>query len=386
MSNLRTYSEINQRISEGNVVVLTAEEATKMAKEQGVEHLAKEVDIVTTGTFGPMCSSGAFLNYGHSSPPINIKKAWLNDVPAYAGVAAVDNYIGATEASERDPAQYGGAHVIEDLVAGKDIKLRAIGKGTDCYPKKDIETLINKDTLNEAFLFNPRNAYQNYAVATNSSDKTIYTYMGILLPKFGNATYSTSGELSPLLNDPQFQTIGIGSKIFLGGTQGYVSWNGTQFNTKKEKGPTGAPIGPGATIAVVGNLKEMSTDFIRAGIYERYGISLFVGIGVPIPILTEDIARCVAVSDRELVTAVFDYSIPSRPVLSKVNYEQLKSGEIEIEGQKVKTGPLSSVYKARIIADELKGWIKKREFDLGQPVGSLAFESGMNPLKDREVA
>jgi len=368
---MRTYQEINKRISEGNVVVITAEEATKMAAEKGVEQMAQDVDVVTTGTFGPMCSSGAFLNFGHSSPPINIKKAWLNDVPAYAGIAAVDVYIGATESSERDPATYGGAHVIEDIIAGKDIRFRAIGKGTDCYPKKEVETVVNKDTLNEAFLFNPRNAYQNYAAATNSSGKTIYTYMGMLLPKMGNITYSTSGELSPLLNDPLFRTIGIGTKLFLGGAQGYVAWNGTQFHTTREKLPNDIPKLPGATLAVVGNLKEMSTDYIKGAIYERYGISLFVGMGIPIPILDLDIAKAVSVADKDIFATLMDYSDPTHPTLAELSYEQLKSGKVEYQDKTIRTGSLSSMSKARQIAAELKMWISTNKFQLTEPVGAL---------------
>lgn len=44
-----------------------------------------------------MCSSGAFLNLGHAEPPIKIKRAYLNGVEAYAGIAAVDIYIGAAQ-------------------------------------------------------------------------------------------------------------------------------------------------------------------------------------------------------------------------------------------------------------------------------------------------
>ena len=74
-----------------------------------------------------MCSSGAFLNFGHSKPPIKASKAWFNNVPAYGGVAAVDVYLGATETTVDDPLnkvypgefKYGGGHVIHDLVAGK---------------------------------------------------------------------------------------------------------------------------------------------------------------------------------------------------------------------------------------------------------------------------
>jgi len=138
---------------------------------------------------------------------------WLNDVPAYAGIAAVDVYIGAAELSETKGMNYGGAYVIEDLVLGKPVKLRATAYGTNCYSRREIETYITKDTINQAYLFNPRNALQNYPAAANSSNRTIYTYMGTLIPNLGNANYCSAGQLSPLLNDPFYKTIGIGTKI-----------------------------------------------------------------------------------------------------------------------------------------------------------------------------
>ncbi|MEM3589561.1 MAG: homocysteine biosynthesis protein, partial [Candidatus Bathyarchaeia archaeon] len=97
---------------------MRADEFTEFAKSVGIEKAAKEVDVVTTGTFGAMCSSGAFLNFGHADPPIKMKRCWLNEVPAYAGLAAVDVYLGATSPSEDRGIEYGGGHVIEDLVRG----------------------------------------------------------------------------------------------------------------------------------------------------------------------------------------------------------------------------------------------------------------------------
>ena len=179
----KTINEINEKIKKGDVVVVTAEEIIDIVKKKGLEKASQEVDVVTTGTFGPMCSSGAYLNIGHSKPKIKIGggTAYLNDIPAYTGFAAVDVYIGATAMPDVDSRneifpgefKYGGGHVIEDLVAGKDIKLEATAYGTDCYPRKKIETWININDLNEAVLFNPRNAYQNYNVAVNISDKKI---------------------------------------------------------------------------------------------------------------------------------------------------------------------------------------------------------------------
>ena len=204
---MKTYAEINEKIKKGTAVVLTAEEVSEMAKTLSPKEIAEKVDVVTTATFGAMCSSGAFLNFGHANPPIRMERIELNGVRVSGGLAAVDTYVGATDCNLSSPA-YGGAHIIEDLVNGKEIALEAWGKGTDCYPRKHIKAIITKDSINEAILYNPRNAYQNYNVATNTTDQIKYTYMGTLLPKMRNASYSSAGELSPLLNDPECRTIG----------------------------------------------------------------------------------------------------------------------------------------------------------------------------------
>lgn len=386
---MKTYEEINEKISQGKAVVVTAEEIIGIVAAKGYEQAAKEVDVVTTATFGPMCSSGAFLNFGHADPPIRMCKVWLNDVPAYTGVAAVDAYIGATELSETRGMKYGGAHVIEDLLAGKEIALRATSYGTDCYPRKEIQTYIKLNDLNQAYLFNPRNAYQNYGVAVNSSGRTIYTYMGTLLPNLGMATYSSAGELSPLLNDPFYRTIGIGTRIWLGGTTGYVAWEGTQHNPGQNRAENGTPLAGAGTLALIGDLKEMSRDFIRAAVFDRYGISMYVGVGIPIPILDEEMVKYTAVSNRDIKTTVFDYSIAkrSRPNFGQVSYADLRSGAITINDKRVPTAPLSSLEKAREIAELLKERIASGQFTLTEPVARLPLSNQVHTLevKNKEV-
>ncbi|NYT11501.1 MAG: hypothetical protein GKC03_02980 [Methanomassiliicoccales archaeon] len=363
---------------------MTAEEVIDLVESRGAKEAAKEVDVVTTGTFGAMCSSGAFLNFGHSEPPIKMQKVWLNGVPAYTGVAAVDAYIGATELKEEDNMHYGGAHVIEDLISGEVLSLKATSYGTDCYPRREIETSITLDMMNQAYLFNPRNAYQNYAVATNSTDRILFTYMGKLLPNYGNATFSSAGQLSPLMNDPKCRTIGIGTRIFLGGGVGYVSWEGTQFSTTAPV-KNGVPTRPSRSIAVIGDLKKMSTEYIRALTLHGYGISLAVGLGVPIPILDEEMMESVAIRDEDIFAPVFDYSVQSRSrkVLTEVSYAELRSGHIELFGKDVKTSSLSSYYKARQIANELKKSIEKGTFLLSEPVQALPSEKSSKPLEIR---
>ncbi len=382
MSRKRTIEEINEKIRKGKAVVLTAEQVAAIGREAAPAEIAEKVDVVTTGTFGPMCSSGMFINFGHTDPPMRMERITLNNVPVFAGIAAVDAYIGATETALPHD-QYGGAHVIEELIAGKDILLQATAKGTDCYPRTEVKTLINRATVNEMIMFNPRNAYQNYNVAVNSTSKMKYTYMGTLLPSFGNATFSTSGELSPLLNDPEMRTIGVGTRIFFGGTTGYVAWHGTQFNTGKPVNENGIPVGNAATLALIGNAREMNTKFIRAAYFEKYGVTIFIGVGIPIPVLDEDMARRVMIRNSQIETNIIDYGSPGHDVLGRADYKSLFSGEIALNGKKIRTAPLSSLRVAREIAETLRLEITAGRFLLTAPVEAFTKTPGLNNLDIR---
>ena len=379
----KSYDEINEKIKNGDAVVVTAEEVIPMVEEQGIEKTASTVDVVTTGTFGPMCSSGVFLHFAAPKPRMKMTQVFLNGVEAHAGLAAVDAYLGATQIPHTDPANknfpgefnYGGGHVIEDLVAGKEIVMEASSYVTDCYPRRSLERLITLEDIPQATLFNPRNAFQNYNVAVNLSDRTIYTYMGILKPGLGNANFSTSGQLSPLFNDPYYRTIGMGTKIFLGGGIGYVSWIGSQHSPEVSRGENGVPMFPAGTLAAMGDLKQMSSRWLRGLSFLGYGVSLMVGIGIPIPILDEEMLRYTAVKDEEIFAPVVDYS-ESYPqglgeVLGHVSYAELKNGEITVEGKVVPTAPLASFYGARQIASALKEQIQQGDFLLTKPVFTL---------------
>ena len=369
----KTYAEINGKIKNGEAVVVTAEEMVSIVAEKGTKVAADEIDIVTTGTFGPMCSSGAFLNFGHADPPIKFENLWLNDVSAYHGNAAVDCYIGCTRLSDVKRFEYGGGHVIEDLVAGKPVRLRGNSYTTDCYPLAEVDTEFTLDDINQAILCNPRNAYQRYVCAVNSSDRTLYTYMGKLLPHYGNAHYAGAGCLSPLSNDPDYETIGIGTRIFLGGGIGYIIGEGTQHSPSSQFG----------TIFVKGDLKQMSAEYLRGVTYEEYGTSLFVGLGIPIPILNEGLAKKTAISDAELFTDIVDYGIPrrDRPKPRRINYEELKGEYIHLNGKKVKCSSLSSFYHARKIAETLKTWIQDGKFFLNPPAETLPTTTIFKPMK-----
>lgn len=398
----KTIAEINEKIKKGQAVVVNAEEIIDLVAKKGVEKAAREVDVVTTGTFGPMCSSSAYFNLGHTKPRIKLGggKVYLNDVPAYTGIAAVDIILGATAMPDDDPRNkvhpgafnYGGGHVIEALVAGKDVRLSAVTYGTDCYPRKKLESRIKLKDMNEAVLFNMRNAYQNYNVAVNLSDKTIYTYLGVLKPNMGNANYCSAGQLSPLLNDPFYKTIGIGTRIFLGGGVGYVAWQGTQHSPAALRGDNGVPKRGAGTLAVIGDLKGMSPRWLVGTSMLGYGPTMTVGIGVPIPILNEEILRYTAVKDDEIYAAIVDYSgaYPQRnpDIVGEVSYGQLRSGLIVVQNKKVPTASLSSYPRALEIANTLKEWITKGKFLLTEAVAPLpGVDSGLSakPFNERPI-
>jgi len=379
----KTYEEINARIKAGEAVVVTAEEMVAIVRKDGPEEAAGKVDVVTTGTFSPMCSSGAFINFGHTTPTLKASKVWLNQVAAYAGLAAVDIYLGVTEPVEDDPLnkvfpgefRYGGGHVIEDLVAGRKVALEAVAYGTDCYPAKKISKEITLEELPFALLTNPRNGYQNYNCAINLSDKTIYTYMGTLKPNGKNANYCSAGQLSPLLNDPLYRTIGLGTKVFLGGGVGFVTWHGTQHNPNVMRTEGGAPMRPAGTLMVQGDLKQMSDKWLKGISMLGYGSTMAVGLGIPIPILNAEMAAFTGVSNEELFTQVVDYAYdyPNRVSRNygEVSYGQLMSGTIEVNGKPVQTAPLSSYVRAREIAEILKKWILDKKFTLNEPLQTI---------------
>jgi uncharacterized protein (DUF39 family) len=395
---MRSYEEINRKIESKKAVVLTAEEIIDYVDQKGLEQAYREVDVVTTATFGCMCSSGCFLNFGHAQPRMRITEAWLDDVPIYCGIAAVDAYLGATELRQGDPAnlyypgefRYGGGHVIEKLVAGEKVQLFALSYGTDDYPKREVRTWLSIKDLNQAIMVNPRNCYQNYNVAINSSDRPIYTYLGLLKPDMGNCSYSSAGQLSPLLNDPFYETIGIGTRVWLAGAQGHVYAQGTQHSPTCERTPNGVPSEGAGTLALTADMKEMKPEFVRGVSLMGYGVSLALGVGIPIPILTPEILKACTVRDSEILAPIIDYATdyPNRTgkVLARVSYGELRSGEVTVQGRKVEVGSMSSYPRALEIAHLLAEEVRRGEFLLSAPLRRLPRKQSMSGLKVRDAS
>jgi len=393
---VKTYDQINRKISAGTAVVLTAEEVIDYVDQHGLAAAAEQVDVVTTATFGPMCSSGCFLNFGHSKPKMRISEAWIDDVSVYCGIAAVDVYLGATQLRHNDPLnmnypgefRFGGGHVMEKLVARERLQLFALSYGTDDYPRRELRTEFTIDDLNQAIMVNPRNCYQNYNVAVNCSDKPIHTYMGILKPDMQNLTYCSAGQLSPLLNDPLYETIGIGSRVWLAGAHGHVYAEGTQHASVCARTVNDVPSEGAGTLALTGDMKSMRREFVRGVSLRGYGVSLALGIGVPIPILSPAILKRTCVRDCDILAPVIDYShdYPNKTgrELAKVSYADLRRGEISLNGRSIGVSSLSSYAKAQEIAHLLQEEIRSGEFLLACPHAPLPLNQCCRGLQTPE--
>jgi uncharacterized protein (DUF39 family) len=284
--------------------------------------------------------------------------------------------------------EFGGGHVIENLVAGKQMQLFALSYGTDEYPRRELRTWFDINDLNQAIMVNPRNCYQNYNVAVNCSERRIYTYMGQLEPGMRNLTYCSAGQLSPLLNDPLYETIGIGTAVWLAGARGHVYAEGTQHCPTCLRTDNDVPREGAGTLALTADMKQMRPDFVRGVSLVGYGVSLALGIAIPIPVLNRDVLRRTTVRDRDILAPVVDYSndYPQKTgrVLCEVSYDALKSGEVTILGRKIAVSSLSSYTKALEAAELLKAEIQRGDFLLAEPMATLPREQGMNPLTIRE--
>ena len=159
---------------------------------------------------------------------------------------------------------------------------------------------------------------------------------------------------------------------------------GTQHCSLVERSDNDVPVEGSGTLALTGNMKEMLPEFVRGTSFKGYGVSLALGVGIPIPILNPDILRRTTVRDRDIMACVIDYSVdyPEKTgkVLARYNYEQLRSGEVDLNGQKVPVTSLSSYNKALKICELLKAEIKEGRFLLSEPSQRLPLGQAMRPL------
>jgi uncharacterized protein (DUF39 family) len=139
----------------------------------------------------------------------------------------------------------------------------------------------------------------------------------------------------------------------------------------------------GATLALIGDMKQMNPRYVRGATMRGYGSTLYIGIGIPIPVLDEDLLHDLSRPNGKLFTEISDYSTGerSRPAIRPVSYAELRSGKVDLNGRQVVSAPLSSLHLAREIAQALKQDIAAGRFLLQQPIARFPEDRVFKPFK-----
>ena len=376
----RTFEEINEKIRNGKVKVLTAQEAKILAEEKGIDYILNNIDVVVCATFEMNVNALVYLSFGQTDPLIYFQDATINSVPC-CPLGPTDLALSSV-ATSRDNYEYSGANVLEELVSKKDVYLRCTGKRLEVFPNKEFETWFNLRFLNQARLLLNQCINQNGIVATNSSDKDINSHMGTLISHVENATFNSSSYLNPLINDPFCKTIGIGTKVWVSGADGVIVGEGSNHNPLQKRNECGIPVGPAITLSCMVDIKMMKPKYLRAGFIKSYGPVLFVGVGVPIPVLDEEIAEHLTINDEKIHTTIVDFSIPRRtkPTFGQCTYKELRTSTVIINKKPTLVAPLSSMAWAIDICNILKEEIINKNFYLNKPVISIPMDVGLKKL------
>ena len=379
----RTTPEINEKIKASKAKVLTASEAKSLIKEKGLKYFADNTDVVTCGSFEMHTNALIYLSFGQTDPLIYFSEALINNVPAYT-LGPTDLALSCVAFSKENP-KYSGAHVLEDLVSGKDIHLKVSGKNLEVFPNKEFETWFNLKNLNQARLILNQGINQNSIVATNSSNKDINSHMGTLIGGIENSTYNSSSYLNPLINDPHCKTIGIGTKVWVAGEEGFILGSGSNHNPLQHRNKHGIPVGPAITLSVIADIEKMNPKWVRGGFLKSFGPVLYIGIAVPIPILNDEVGESFAITDDKIHTTIVDFSIPRRtkPIFGQCTYEELRTSTVVINKKPTLSAPLTSMAYVTEICNLLKESILSKSFYLSSPLTSINMSSELKKLDSR---
>lgn len=310
----RSIAEINERIERGNAVVLTAQEVCDIIKSGG-DITLKDVDVVTTATRAIMSGTYAVLSFPMAEPCsyIRAERAWINGVPASIGpcpnerLGILDLMIFGTSHSKDNP-NYGGGHLFRDLVEGKEVQVEI-----ETNEGKSFTKAIRLEDIPYARIFSTRNAFKNYVAFVNPGNAPLSTIFcaPAFPPNLSCATVSGCGQLNPIKNDPNLETIGIGTRILLNGAQGFVIGTGTRSMASRPN------------LLGLADMHQMNPEYM-GGFVTSAGPECIGSWAVPIPVLNESILENIKKLDRDTPLPIMDVNM--RQTICKTSYEDVWGG------------------------------------------------------------
>ncbi len=304
----RTFSEIQEKIDRGDVVILTAQEICDRVRT-GETFEYQDIDVVTTATSALMSGTYAVLSFKIAEPDTFTKagKVWINSVPAQVGpcpnerIGILDLIVLGTQASINDPG-YGAGDLFRELVTGKQVKVEI---QTDDGQKLTSFTTLKQ--IPHAMLHASRNAFKNYLAFVNPGKEEVSTifHSEMMKGSYEEMTFCGCGELNPLENDPELKTIGIGTKVLINGAQGYVTGAGTRSTADKPN------------LTGLADMHTMNPEFM-GGFTTGHGPDIITTWAVAIPVLDKEMLTHILKTDEQIPLKVVD--VRNRNPIFEISY------------------------------------------------------------------
>ena len=317
-TNSKSIAEINERIASGDAVVLTAQEVRDVING-GEDLTLKDVDVVTTATRAIMSGTYAVLSFSIGEPCsfTRAEHAWINGVPASVGpcpnerLGIIDMMVFGTSHS-KDKPNYGGGHLFRDLVDGSDVQVEV-----ETDEGKSFTEAIRLGDIPYARIFSTRNAFKNYVAFVNPGNATLQTiFSAIDFPSnLAGATVSGCGQINPIKNDPNLETIGIGTRVLINGAQGFVIGTGSRSMASRPN------------LLGLANMHQMNPEYM-GGFVTSAGPECIGSWAVPIPVLSESILENIKKLDRDIPLPIMDVNV--RQTICTTSYDDIW-GETDLE-------------------------------------------------------
>jgi putative methanogenesis marker 16 metalloprotein len=292
MPNKRKLSEIRNKISSGTANVITVQEFI--------------TQITTKGLMSGIMGVFSF----RLSPPKTLRKFTeisINGIPAFPGPCP-NEYLGIADlivygtAQSQTREQYCGGSLFRELVEGKPVEILA--KSSE---GEKVEKDLTLEDMQYAKLMGTRQAIKNYNAMLNCESYPVDTIFSCLPfePNKSELTFSGCGALNPFQNDPEFQSLGVGTPLLVNGAIGYLMGPGTRNYVEKPNMMTIAPM------------IQMSPEYMGA-FKTSYGLEPICSIAVPIPILSERVFNNIVKSDKEVILKIL--SLVGREKVGEITY------------------------------------------------------------------
>lgn len=292
----RTVEEICSKISRKEAVVMTAHEICQLVRE-GKDIRMEDVDVVTTATRAIMSGTYAVMSFPIEAPRqfTRAKKIFLNGVPAFAGpcpnerLGILDLMVFGTSHSGLRP-DYGAGHLFRDMVQQKEIEVSVITDEHDTFTSG-----ITLDHVPFARLFGTRHCFKNYSAFVNCSSEAVHTIFHAMgfSPELSGATVSGCGEINPVKNDPLLETIGIGTRFLMNGSEGFVIGDGTRSSAAKPN------------LTGFADMHGMDPQ-LMGGFTTSSGPECIVSWAIPIPVTSQSVLDAIKATDEDIPLPVMD--------------------------------------------------------------------------------